>query len=76
MTERLLYYKKFSKSIEDEGYDFNPYEPCVANKIIKGSPMTVCFHVDYCKLIQNIPKVVVNKITCIKKDYESILEDG
>ena len=23
-----------------------PYDPCVANKIINGKQMTVCFHVD------------------------------
>ena len=37
MTESLLYYKKFRKSIEDEGYKFNPYEPYVSRNIIKGS---------------------------------------
>ena len=47
MTAIMIYYKKFRRSIEDEGYEFNPYDPCVTNKIIKLSQKTVCFHVDY-----------------------------
>ena len=58
ITASLLYYKKFKKSLEDEGRKLNPYDPCVANKITKGSPMTVCFHIYNFKLIHKIPKVV------------------
>jgi hypothetical protein len=50
MVARLLYYIKFVKSLMDIGFIINPYDPCVANKIIKGKQMTICFHVDDCKL--------------------------
>ena len=46
IKEILIDYKKFRKSLEDEGYEFNPYDPYVDNNTIKGSHMTVCFHVD------------------------------
>ena len=72
MTESLLYYNKFRKRLEDERCGFNPYGPFVANKIIKGSHMNVCFHVEYCKLSHNYPKVVGNTITWIKQYYEII----
>jgi len=42
----LLFYKKFRKSIEEIGYEVNPYDPCVANKIIDGKQHTLCWHVD------------------------------
>ena len=42
---RLLYYKKFRKSLEYEGYGLIHYVPCITNMIIKGSQMNVCFHV-------------------------------
>ena len=74
VTEILLYDKKFRNSLEYEGYEFNPYNPCVAKKIIKGSQMTVCFHVDNCKLIHRIPKVVGKTITWLKQEYESTFE--
>ena len=58
MTASLIYYKKFMKSLEDEGYEFNHYDPCVDKNITKGIQMNVCLHVDYCKLSHKIPKVV------------------
>ena len=67
ITASLLYYKNSRNSLEDEGYEFNPYDLCVANKIIKVSQMNVCFHVDYCKLRHKIPKVVGKTIAWIKK---------
>ena len=37
-------------SLEDEGYEFNTYDPYFSNKIIKGSQMTVCFYVEDLKV--------------------------
>ena len=76
MTASLLYYKKLRKSIEDKGYEFNPYGPCFANKIIKGSHITVCFHLDYFNLSHKSPKLLDNTITWLKQEYESIFEYG
>ena len=42
----LLYYRKFHDSLKSIGFEFNPYDPCVANKIINGNQMTIRFHVD------------------------------
>jgi hypothetical protein len=36
LVARLLYYRKFVKSLKDIGFIINPYDPCVANKIIEG----------------------------------------
>jgi hypothetical protein len=32
------------------GFEINPYDPCMANKIVDGMQMTICFHVDDYKL--------------------------
>jgi hypothetical protein len=37
MVASLLYYKKFVKSLKSNGFRLNPYDPCVANKQVKGS---------------------------------------
>ena len=66
MKEILLYYKKFRNSIEDERYEFNSYETCVSNNIIKVIQMTVCFHEYNCKLTHKSPKLVGKLITCLK----------
>ena len=42
----ILWYKKFRKDLEEEGFSFNPYDPCVANKEVNSSQQTVVFHVD------------------------------
>ena len=42
----LLWYKKFCSELEAEGYVFNPYDPCVANKMINGKQKTICWYVD------------------------------
>ena len=33
----LLFYKKLRKDIEDMGFEVNPHDPCVANKMVNGS---------------------------------------
>jgi hypothetical protein len=48
MVAALLYYKKFVKSLKSKGFKLNPYNPCMANKIIEGKQIMVCFHVDNC----------------------------
>ena len=42
----LLFYKKLRKDLEKMGFVINPYNPCVANKMVNGKQMTVCWHVD------------------------------
>jgi hypothetical protein len=41
MVASLLYYRKFVKSLTDVGFIINPYDPCVANKLIEGKQMTI-----------------------------------
>jgi len=36
MLSSILYYKKFRKDIESIGFKVNPYDICVANRIING----------------------------------------
>ena len=50
MVASLMYYRKFTNSLTDIGFKINPYDLCVANRIIDGQQMTICYHVDDCKL--------------------------
>ena len=76
MVASLLYYKKFVKSLKREGFTLNPYDPCVANKTVGGKVLTVCFHVDDCKISHRSSKVVDETIEWLRKEYEVIFEDG
>jgi hypothetical protein len=50
MVTSLLYYWKSIKSLTDIDFVINPYDMCIANKLIEGEHMTICVHVDDCKL--------------------------
>jgi hypothetical protein len=76
MVASLLYYWKFMKTLADIDFIINPYDPCVANKIIEGEQMTICFHLDDCKLSHRKKIVMDRMIGYLWQEYESILEDG
>jgi hypothetical protein len=50
LRSALLFYRKLGKDLEGNGFKLNPYDPCVANMIINGKQMTVCWHVDDLKV--------------------------
>jgi hypothetical protein len=53
----LLWYTDFKNHLEEKGYVFNPYNPCVANKIIHKRRHTVRFHVDDIMCSHKDPRV-------------------
>jgi hypothetical protein len=75
MVASLLYYRKFCKSLTGIGFKFNPYDPCVTNKVINKKEMTSCFHADDCKLSHKSPKVMDNMIKWLPQEYKSIFKD-
>jgi len=76
MIASLLYYKKFCKSLTSIGFEFNPYDPCITNKIIDSKQMAICIQVDDCKLSHKSRKTMDGMIEWLKKKYEKIFEDG
>src|SRR6056300_1426243 len=42
----MLWYKKLRKDLEEYGFKFNPYNACIANKVMNGKQQTIRFHVD------------------------------
>jgi hypothetical protein len=72
MVTTLLYYKKFVKSLTKKGFKLNPYDDCIANNTVKGKQITICFHVDDCKISQPTTKVVDKSIDWLQAMYESI----
>ena len=69
----LLFYLKLVKDLKVHGFELNPYDPCIANKMINGQQMTVTWHVDDLKMshkseldtkfIVYLGKLYGNKIT-------------
>ena len=46
LQSALPFYRKLRSELEDHGFKVNPYDPCVANKMINGEQMTVTCHVE------------------------------
>ena len=71
LQSSLLYYKKFRKDIESIGFKVNPYDPCVANRIVNGKQHTVTWHVDDLKSSHVDSKVNDQFLEWLKKKYAS-----
>jgi hypothetical protein len=53
----ILWYKKFQRELEQKGFKFNPYDPCVVNRTEKGFHHTFLFHMDDLKSSHKDSKV-------------------
>ena len=64
----LLWYNFYSTTLENEGFKINPYDRCVANKIINGKQCTIAWYVDDNK-ISHVDENVVTKVIDMVKGY-------
>ena len=46
MKSALLFYQKLVLELKSMGFVINPYDPCIANKIVDGHQLTLRRHVD------------------------------
>ena len=53
-----------------------PYDPCTANRLVDGKQQTILWHVDDCKLSHVYANVNDKFIDTLRKEYESIFQDG
>jgi hypothetical protein len=76
MVAALLYYNKFVKSLTKQGYKINLFDGCMVNKVVKGKQVTICFHINDCKIYHKSFAVIDNTVAWLRTEYESIFEDG
>ena len=65
----LLFWKDLSGQLEEWDFKLNPYDNCVANKMIDGSQCTILWHVDDLKISHIDPTVVENIIDMLNERY-------
>ena len=65
----LRWYELYSETLEKEGFVINPYDRCVANKVINGKQFTVVWYVDDNKVLHENPQVVTDVIELMKKHF-------
>ena len=69
----LIFWRKFTKQITKWGFTVNPYDWCVANKMVRGSQLTITWHVDDLK-ISHADKEVLEDL--LKQLNEAFGQDG
>jgi len=67
----LLFYQKLVKDLEAEGFELNPYDLSVVNKMINNKQMTLTWHVDDMKISHVEPQEVTMMIDFLRKKYAS-----
>ena len=63
----LFWYKLFSATLEGLGFEINPYDIFVANRIVEGTQCTLEWYVDDNKLSHKNPSVILDIIKKLKK---------
>ena len=55
LKSALLFHQKLIDDLEQDGFQVNLYDPCMANKQINGDQMMVVWHVDDLKISHKDP---------------------
>lgn len=74
LISAILFYKKLVADLEAYGFAVNPYDPCVANKIVNKKQLTVSWHVDDLKISHAQKEMVDDFLEWITATYGSIGE--
>ena len=74
LVSAMLFYKKLLADLIKYGFTVNPYDPCVANKMVNGKQQTVCWHVDDLKVSHVDSRVNDVFLQWIKDTYGAIGE--
>jgi hypothetical protein len=61
MKPALLRCQRFVKDLKSIGFEINPCDPCVANKVIQGKQLAVVWHVNNLK-VSHVTAAVITKM--------------
>jgi hypothetical protein len=73
MKSALLFYRKLISELKGMGFEVNPYDPCVVNKMINGSQMMVRWHVDDLMISHTSYGAIVQFLRALKDIYRDNL---
>ena len=76
MKSALLFYRKLVSELIEMGFVINPYDPCVANKIVNGSQLTLRWHVDDLMISHKNMADINNFLVDLKNIYGSNLAES
>jgi hypothetical protein len=64
----LRWYELYTETLHKEGFVINPYDRCVANKVINGKQCTIVWYVDDNK-VSHVDPIVVTEVIDIMKGH-------
>ncbi len=73
MKRALLFYRKLVSELQEMGFEMNPYDPCVANKMVNGIQMTIRWHVEDFMISHLSQDEIMKIVQGIKDIYGEIL---
>jgi len=65
----LLFWQDLTKILKEDGFEINPYDWCVANKMVNGKQITVVWHVDDLKISHVDEQVVDETVRMLNNKY-------
>jgi hypothetical protein len=63
MKSVLLFYQNLVSELKSMGFVVNPYDPCIANKMVDGHQLTLQWHVDDL-MISHVDMSAINDFLC------------
>ena len=73
LESALLWYDLYSNTLKKLGFTLNPYDRCVANKVINGKQCTIVFYVDDNKVSHVDPDVVSSVLQDISSHFGDLV---
>ena len=65
----LFYNERLQSTLENTEFNINPYDSCVANMMVGGGQITVCWHVDNLKISHRDEAMVRNFVMALADKF-------
>ena len=69
LTAPILWYQLFADTLTSRGFTINPYDLCVANKLVNDKQLTICWYVDDLKVSHEDETVVRATIDELEDEF-------
>jgi hypothetical protein len=76
MKSTLSFYRKLISKLKGMGFEVNPYDPCIVNKMVNDSQMTVRWHVDDLMISHTNNKAILRFLRMLKDIYGDNLAEN
>ena len=68
-TADLLWYKLLTETLIKEGFQLNPHDLCVVNKMVDDKQCTIIYHVDDTKILHMSTLVLGSVLNLIESNF-------